>query len=733
MTQLTQFNPGATYTTVVDCDGDIFIIQNGLYYDRQGNVFSTLPPSRNGYAAVTPLSTSSQVNVAVPAAVQAMYAGIPSENVAASIVYENNLFTLMTNGISSRYVSTGSGIGGRQLVTQISDASGQLGVGAWFYDVLIPGNLMNANDRLTLDFALRTNVAIGAASIVIGLFGDGVDSPSAPTVASPTFSTVTPTTGTSLEYSLTFDSAGAMNLWFSNGASAALPSTFSAASGPLNKLINLGYDFHIKIGFIFTGSTTGRTMNPYFCKTAVINGVAFKDPLVTYRMLVSAPYGSSPPTQKFPTAYGVNTFIQPFSDSSPWNTPIGSAATYDTSSLRWANLISQNPCGVSNGAYPWAQGFQAGQQLVVYQSSVSDPICNVTYTNRVQGNYWPMSTGSLYGPGSFQIRCKASALIPYQINDIIAAVLSPDGRWLMELGSYSYNPTTNTHVGGVCRFTDLYGPGIPFGSVFGNTDPNKPNYPESYRAAGVATIAGTVYGYELASGSINHALTMQLSQYQQQAAVFAVITATPGTSTIVLGPTFPGTATAINYSILFPSGTSVYLNGNAYTTTGTPSYSSNQTTLTLTTTISTTASLLYLGGATTAAQQLTQYVWPAGACDSFSVQNSNNMSYQGLVPLGSLIAIPQSTNLSSIGLVTAEGMALATAFQKYGGYNVDTAGTTFAMSQLGCDVTSSQVSNIATDLVAIRNALGIVTNSAVNTVGGGGTPIITGPKPLLRI
>lgn len=47
------FNPRAAYNTVIDVDGDIFLYQGGAFYDRQGNSWTTIPPSNNGYNAVS--------------------------------------------------------------------------------------------------------------------------------------------------------------------------------------------------------------------------------------------------------------------------------------------------------------------------------------------------------------------------------------------------------------------------------------------------------------------------------------------------------------------------------------------------------------------------------------------------------------------------------------------------------------------------------------------------------
>lgn len=45
------FNPLQNYHTVVDLDGNIFAFQSGVYYDKYNNAYTSLPPSKGGYAA----------------------------------------------------------------------------------------------------------------------------------------------------------------------------------------------------------------------------------------------------------------------------------------------------------------------------------------------------------------------------------------------------------------------------------------------------------------------------------------------------------------------------------------------------------------------------------------------------------------------------------------------------------------------------------------------------------
>lgn len=63
------FNPTAAYNTVVDADGKVYALQSGVYYDQQGNSWVSIPPSRNGYAAVSNIGVNPQsiVLAGVPA------------------------------------------------------------------------------------------------------------------------------------------------------------------------------------------------------------------------------------------------------------------------------------------------------------------------------------------------------------------------------------------------------------------------------------------------------------------------------------------------------------------------------------------------------------------------------------------------------------------------------------------------------------------------------------------
>ncbi len=119
----------------------------------------------------------------------------------------------------------------------------------------------------------------------------------------------------------------------------------------------------------------------------------------------------------------------------------------------------------------------------------------------------------------------------------------------------------------------------------------------------------------------------------------------------------------------------------------------------------------------------TPYVWPATTADG----NSGSL-YTGNVPLGSLFAIPKDVDLNTIGIKTAEGMALAKAYQNYGGYVTDTVGPgTIQMGYVETGATEQQIDHLRTDMQAIRDHIELVTNNSAATPGGGGSTL---PAPI---
>ncbi|WP_156175721.1 hypothetical protein [Bradyrhizobium sp. LTSP849] len=97
-----------------------------------------------------------------------------------------------------------------------------------------------------------------------------------------------------------------------------------------------------------------------------------------------------------------------------------------------------------------------------------------------------------------------------------------------------------------------------------------------------------------------------------------------------------------------------------------------------------------------------QFVFPAVSTDAGSVK-----SYKGSIPMGARFALPPNIDLDHAGL-TPEGLAVAKAYQRYGGYVVDMAYRTTSIAMLG-DWNDAQLSNLSRDAKWIRSHLVMIT------------------------
>jgi len=134
--------------------------------------------------------------------------------------------------------------------------------------------------------------------------------------------------------------------------------------------------------------------------------------------------------------------------------------------------------------------------------------------------------------------------------------------------------------------------------------------------------------------------------------------------------------------------------------------------------------------------------WPATACDGYFDTTGSSLKYGGTNPAlgpGSLLAIPPSVSIASLGLTTLPAQALAWTLQNYGAYLVDdTAWSAVAIcvengaagsfeDQFQADwgfpiSTGGTTGAFAEDIAAITKALEVVTNNSATSIGGGGTP-----------
>ncbi|QTE27881.1 hypothetical protein [Pengzhenrongella sicca] len=109
----------------------------------------------------------------------------------------------------------------------------------------------------------------------------------------------------------------------------------------------------------------------------------------------------------------------------------------------------------------------------------------------------------------------------------------------------------------------------------------------------------------------------------------------------------------------------------------------------------------------------TGYVWPARRQDS-----NASSAYKGQVPMGTMLAIPPSVNVSSLGL-SAEGLALARALQDYGGHIVERAGMVALYAEPSAD--AAAIARMKVDWRKLYPLMRVVTNNTSTNIGGGGT------------
>jgi hypothetical protein len=145
------------------------------------------------------------------------------------------------------------------------------------------------------------------------------------------------------------------------------------------------------------------------------------------------------------------------------------------------------------------------------------------------------------------------------------------------------------------------------------------------------------------------------------------------------------------------------------------------------------------------------YHWPATDCDGYFDTTSNPIHYGGTNPAlgpGSLLALPVSVSVASLGLTTEPAKTLAWTLQNYGAYLVDdTAWSAVALcvengasgsfeaqfqKDWGFPIDTGGTSGaFAEDMAKIVAALEVVSDNSATTIGGGGTPLQPLAPPLV--
>jgi hypothetical protein len=134
--------------------------------------------------------------------------------------------------------------------------------------------------------------------------------------------------------------------------------------------------------------------------------------------------------------------------------------------------------------------------------------------------------------------------------------------------------------------------------------------------------------------------------------------------------------------------------------------------------------------------------WPALSHDSGAIgeYGTENNNLNTAMKMGSLLAIPASVDINSMGLESEPGRQIAWTLQNYGAYIVDsTGGLGFALSaelspdgdmhaqfkaDYGYDFEQRVNSNTtwSRDMQRLVEALHVVNNNSATSIGGGGTP-----------
>jgi hypothetical protein len=181
------------------------------------------------------------------------------------------------------------------------------------------------------------------------------------------------------------------------------------------------------------------------------------------------------PATSAPPALTRDPFEWPFDANSPWNTPIGSGATFrPTSGVETLSLLDTR-------IQTWINSDEFSHPIV--RSSPSDPLVRVKYEN---GGRAPV------GAGEVELNIPAQAQ-PAPGADAHLHVVAPDGLTAHEFYFFERTPTGATAVYYV--ISDLKGPGIGEGGT---------------RAYGGSAIGGLIRSWEIETGRIGHALAIAL-------------------------------------------------------------------------------------------------------------------------------------------------------------------------------------------------------------------------------
>jgi hypothetical protein len=193
--------------------------------------------------------------------------------------------------------------------------------------------------------------------------------------------------------------------------------------------------------------------------------------------------------------------LQPFSESSIWNTPLGRGAKFLEADAPESIMLRSESVGGHGRSYLWI----AKDALGVYRAKRDDPVVKWTYTGRSATAPWP--EGGPIQNGVIAIQTPKDIRFLGGGTDGHAIIIDVSGNIAFEIFHGAFNAASGVYSAKYLVRTDLRGTGIASGN----------HRSEGIRAFGGSLAGGLIRCGELHAGFIDHGIAMLLSQTQQRA------------------------------------------------------------------------------------------------------------------------------------------------------------------------------------------------------------------------
>lgn len=415
-----------------------------------------------------------------------------------------------------------------------------------------------------------------------------------------------------------------------------------------------------------------------------------------------------------PTGIGLgrNPFLQPFASNSTWNIGVGSGATWETTgATATAHLITLT--GVFNSNDQFNQP--------IYLGHASDPVIAVTSLATdtpcaVQNVHIPIASAPAGGTFSTGVTFTgAQSGTTLTVSGIAGGLLHPTQS---ASSGVAYRVTGAGITGNFMTLT------AQLTGTAGSNGTYTVNRSQTIGSEAMVAVAGD-----------QHMAFVDATQPSKLFSYYGCLPNNPDTNGATTGSTttitaIAGTVMDITAAGVYPFGTSTFpaFNGTGTTGNGGAYIAGTVRDWEVSAGVINHALRYSLGPndtAATGADYHTNILWPDSNCDF----NGPLGGYTGVIPWSSTIGIPAATVLTGRGL-SASGLMLATAIQKYGMYQRDTGGSnqitlyTDTISAGNTSKVSAMQSDFNTIIVPL---LRVMTNQttdrgATNLNGGGSYP-----------